>query len=196
MCILANRTLIFCAFLFGVFEGHAIADLITFSFSSVDADQSTVVKSVEGLTMTLSNPTPATFDADSDGLVVFATSGFVLDPISSFDIEFSMPVSLVSYRIGFRGNLEGNETITLSAGSSESVEGGFDDIGATVPFVNPFFVAAGQIITVVGDDGGDGTDLVQWDRLTVRAIPEPSAFLLMAAVALPLGTLEAAKRRR
>ncbi|MEM8946699.1 MAG: hypothetical protein AAGD11_16110 [Planctomycetota bacterium] len=190
-----SRALFFLVVLLGLFEGHAYANLVTFSFSAADAGQSTLVKSVDGLTMTLSNPMPGNFDADSDGLVVFATSGFTLDAISSFEIEFSMPVSLVSYRVGFTGNLELAETITLSAGSATSVESEFDETGTADLFMNQFSVAAGQRILVTGNDGGTGTDLVQWDQITVQAIPEPSAFLLLAMIVVPFGIVSIMKRR-
>ena len=49
-----------------------IAQAVTFTFDGSDNGLSTIVKTVDGITLTVSNPSPLSdFQADSDGVSIF-----------------------------------------------------------------------------------------------------------------------------
>jgi hypothetical protein len=121
--------------------------------------------------MTLSNPSPSSsFSADSDGLFVMENAG---KTINSFSISFNKPVTLNSYNVGFASNLDGNEIITLTAGTQSSVENSPFVLGLR-SFANMITVAANQVITVV-NSGNDPLDILQWKEITVTEVAQPPA---------------------
>ncbi|MGK7946506.1 MAG: hypothetical protein AB4058_18755, partial [Microcystaceae cyanobacterium] len=151
-----------------------------------DSGLSTIVKTVDGITLTVSNPSPATlFSADSDGIVAFGNLSTETE-ITNFDLSFSAPVQLISYNVGYIQQLEGDESITLTAGSSSSIENSPFATG-TRNFANQFTVAAGQTISVSGF-GVDTDDIIQWSAIEVTpaddpvTTPEPSALLSLFAL--------------
>lgn len=170
-----------------LFAAPAGAVLVSFDFDGSDNNLSTITKTVSGLTLTLSNPSPdTTFPADFDGLGVFSDGGF--GDLKSFDMTFSAPVNLVSYTASFVDALEGDESITFATAVNSSVENGFLNGGADIirNFTNQFSVTAGEVIDVTGNIGGLGTDLIQWNRLTVNTIPEPNSVLFIGLASLAI----------
>ncbi len=152
----------------------APAHSATFTFNAGDNGLSTITKTVDGITLTISNPSPdPTFIADADGLAVFDNGG--INPaarMDSFQLSFDTSVQLNSYNVGYLQFLDGNEVITLTAGSESSVENSPFATGVR-NFANMITVAAGQVINVV-NSGNDNLDLIQWDQITVTEVSDPA----------------------
>lgn len=157
------------------FVSADIAQAVTFTFDDDDNGLSTIVKTVDGITLTLSNPSPRSdFEADSDGLVTLGSFGSDVNSLIGFDLTFSSPVQLVSYTVGFVGfGLDGDETLTLSDEISTSVENSSFSTGLR-NFSNQFTVAAGQTITVTNTNV-DGNDILQWSAIEVTPVEEPTS---------------------
>ncbi|MGK7886208.1 MAG: PEP-CTERM sorting domain-containing protein [Crocosphaera sp.] len=178
----------------------APAQATTFTFDGGDDGLATITKTVDDITITVSNPSPdSVFNTDSDGLPVLSLGDFVgLGDISSFEISFDKPVQLISYFPDFVLG-EGDESITLSAGAFSSVETNFVT-NVETNFANQFTVQAGQVISVLADFGTlpeDGIDLVQWSSITVNEVepvstPEPASLVAL----LGFGALGLATRRK
>lgn len=157
-------------------HSSANAALVTFDFGPADNGLATIVKTVGGVTLTLSNPQPEPFVTDADGLAVLSTGAF--SNIDTFDMVFSAQVILTSYSLGFLQLLDGNETMTFTDGISTSIEA-FPFATGTRNFANQFTVAAGQTIMVTAG-GNEFPNLLQLGQLTVdtvpiAAVPEPSS---------------------
>jgi hypothetical protein len=158
----------------------APAQATTFTFGGADNGLSTITQTVDDITLTISNPSPtAVFGADSDGLCVFGSSDFCDNNtpalgISSFNLQFDKAVQLISYQVGFNNSMSNDEIITLTAGSSSSVQTLFTD-EATINFTNQFTVAPNQVISVVGTFGASAILLgtLQWREITVNEVEEP-----------------------
>ncbi len=141
------------------------------------------------------------FSADGDGLAVLSLGDFAgLGDISSFEISFDKNVQLISYFPDFvTSQNEGDESVTLTAGSFSSVETNFI-AGTETNFANQFTVEAGQVISVLADFGTlpeDGIDLVQWSSITVNEVevattPEPASLVAL----LGFGALGLASRKK
>lgn len=169
--LLGNAVLLSTA-LVSVFTTTAPANAIIFNFTPADDDLSSIVKTVDGITLTLSNPSPnTTFKVDSDGLATLGEGGFA--SISSFQMSFSSAVKLTSYTVGFVGlQNDGNESITLSDGTSTSIETS-PFVSGTRIFNNQFTVGANQTIDV-STSGIEFNDLIQWSSIEVTsATPVP-----------------------
>jgi hypothetical protein len=167
------------------------AQATTFNFDDTDYNQTTINKTVDGIAMTLSNPSPKPFYSDFSGLCVI--SGTPSCEITGFNISFSSDVKLISYDIGFANALGSDRTLTLSDGTSTSLEIGNWDIGTTRKFANQFIVKANQVVNVT-TAGIQPGDILQWSSLeVVQTVPEPTTILGV----LTLGYLGAlAKRKR
>ncbi|MGK7942707.1 MAG: PEP-CTERM sorting domain-containing protein [Crocosphaera sp.] len=153
------------------FVSADIAQAVTFTFDGGDFGLSTIVKTVDGITLTVSNPSPdSIFVADGEGLAVLGDSFGIID---SFDLTFSSSVQLNSYTVGFIQSLNGNEVMTLSDGTSTSVENSPFAIGLR-NFNNQFTVAAGQTISVTSN-GVDPNELIQWSAIEVTPVEEPTS---------------------
>lgn len=154
------------------------AQAIIFSFDGSDDDLSTIIKTVDGVTLTVSAPSPnATFSADSDGVCILGSalrSGFC-EGIDSFDLTFSSSVQLISYNLDFVAALDGNETMTLSDGISTSVENSPFTTGSR-NFANQFTVAANQAISVTNSGNNDGSEILQVSQIEVELSATPVPF--------------------
>jgi hypothetical protein len=136
------------------------AQAAVFTFGTGDNNQSTITKTVDGITLTLSNnQTRGSFAADSDGVVVLAGDSFLGATTTSFNLTFSSAVQLTSYTIGYIESLDGDESFTLSNGSSSSVENSPFSTGLR-NFSNQFTVAAGQTVSFTGNLGTDLEDII------------------------------------
>ncbi|GBF80601.1 PEP-CTERM sorting domain-containing protein [Aphanothece sacrum] len=164
-----------------------VAQAVTFIFNADDSNLSTIVKTVDGITLTISNnQTRGSFFVDLDGISVLAGTPFSGTKTTSFDLTFSSAVQLTSYTIGYIENLDGDESLILSNGSSSSVENAPFTTGLR-NFNNQFKVAAGQTISFIGNFGADVSDIIQWSAIEVTpvsvpvpvpvTIPEPSSML-------------------
>lgn len=69
------------------------AQAAVFTFGAGDNNQSTITKTVDGITLTLSNnQTLGSFFADSDGVAVLAGGNFLGATTTSFKLTFSNAV--------------------------------------------------------------------------------------------------------
>jgi hypothetical protein len=165
-----------------------------FTFSGADNGLSTITRTVDGITLSVSNPAPSStfFAFGTLGLGVLA-NGIITT--TSFNLSFSSPVQLIGYNVGAVQALDGDESLTLTAGSSTSVESSPFTTGAR-NFSNQFTVAANQTISVVAA-GADFIDLILWSSITanpasVPTTPEPSGLVALGIIGL--GLLGAKKR--
>ena len=177
-----------------------MASIVLFNLGQSDverADSPTVSLTVDGLTVTFSNASfggaSRDFSQDEDGLAVLdGPLGWGLD-IDRFEIVFDQSVQLISYVPGFL-YVDGDESLTLMAGASSSVETGF--VEASTAFSNQFTVLAGQTIVATADLGtGAYPALVQFRELTVNVVPEPSSIVAWAGLGF-VGLLGYGRRRR
>lgn len=169
--LLGNAVLLSTA-LVSVFTTTAPANAIIFNFTPADNGLSSIVKTVDGITLTLSNPSPATtFRADNDGLAILSQGSFT--NISSFQMSFSSAVELTSYTVGYvNSSVNGNESITFFDGTSTSTETSPFVLG-TRNFNNQFTVGANQTIDV-STSGVECCDLIQLSSIEVTsATPVP-----------------------
>ncbi len=157
-----------------------------------------VVYFVDGITLTVSNAAPITiFFANPSGLAVLDEFVFFTN---SFNLTFSSPVQLIGYTVGFVTGLDGDESLTLTAGgeqrltltagSSTSLESSPFVVGPR-NFANQFNVAANQTISVTAG-GAASADFMQWLSITANpvsaptAVPEPSSLIALGVVGLGL----------
>ena len=152
----------------------------------------------DGISLTFSNASPnPSVNIDSDGLCI--AGGTFCRDLVSIQLSFDQDVQLISYLPGFVGTDAPNYLVTLTAGSSSSLETGFVDEQVT-NFANQFTVAAGQIINIQTDFNGfpGNTSSLQWRELTVNEVqqpvttPEPSSIVAL----LGFGALGFATRKK
>ncbi|TRT83885.1 MAG: hypothetical protein EWV63_16510 [Microcystis aeruginosa Ma_OC_H_19870700_S124] len=177
------------------------AQAAVFTFGAGDNGLSSITKTVDGITLTISNNQPrGSFFADGDGVVVLAGDSFLGATTTSFNLTFSSAVQLTSYTIGYIESLDGDESFTLSNGSSSSVENSPFSTGLR-NFSNQFTVAAGQTVSFSVIFGTDGTnDLIQWSelkvtplkRLFLRLAESPPIPLLLPLARVPLASSQQA----
>ena len=90
---------------------------------------------------------------------------------------------MISYQVGFNNAETEDEIITLTAGSSSSVQTDVTD-EATINFTNQFTVAANEIISVVGTPGAGDSFIIQWREITVNEVEPVSTAEPASLVAL------------
>ena len=162
---------------------------ITFSFDSGDNGLNTIIKTVDGLTMTFDNPrladdTPEPFRFFDGGL--FWGSGTGNNSPYLADITFSAAVRLVSYDIT---NIETGESFDLVQGGVSSLGNSVSTLGAGFSFTNTVSVfAAGTIIDFIGDTTFDGEGFsIQNFTVEVVQVPEPAILALLGIGFFGLG---------
>jgi len=152
---------------------HVNAADTTFTFDEADNNQASIVKTVDGIEMTVSNGSDGNFHADrNDGIVVLANNaGFgLLDiSISSFDIVFSNDVKLISYNVSYIFQLDNNEVITFTNNSSTSTENSPFTGNSSRDFATQLSVPANTTISVT-NTGNDDNDLMMIKSLVVEQI--------------------------
>jgi hypothetical protein len=177
----------------------ANAAIVTFEFNGGDSGLTSVVKTVDGLTLTVDNFSPAsTSVADSDGLCLTGIGGFCPD-LNSLDLTFSSAVRLVSYQVGFLSGDNEVAELLFSQGSNSSLETNFVD-EAVASFVNQFVANGGDAVNLSASSlAGPGS--LQFRLLTVdtnvTVDPNPvSAPATLALFALALFGLTSRKFKR
>lgn len=161
----------------------------TFTFDASTKGQTSIIKSLDGIVMTLNNFTAGPQSgADSDGLAVYCvhvtywtpcnhpnSSNF--RPYSSFEMTFDVPVKLLSYNVSWREQ-SNDSTTTYTQGSLQSIQSNTAD--GLVAFTNPFIASANAPITVSTNDL-NGRGLVQINQFTVEYVPGPMPLVGAAA---------------
>ena len=167
---------------------------MTFTFGDDDDFSSPIVQTVDGITITLSNPNSNNgfFQADSDGIFLSPTD---FGSLTSFDISFDSTIEFDSYEIGFiNGGTVGTFTLSNPNGA-DSTGNPLNPVGVS-SFNDPFILSAGQIATLTATFTNG--DLSQIRTITVNPVqdpqptPEPSSLISLGL--LSLGAL-AAKRK-
>ncbi len=158
--------------------------------------------------MTLNNQQPSNaFYADTDGLGVLwnATTPPPNADTDGFDISFSSEVQLLSYNVGFVQELDNDESLTFTNGTSTSIENSPFTTDSR-NFATQFCVAANETINVMagGVDVNSTTDvdILQFITITVESSPSSPApapagiptlsewgLLILALLFMTLGTL-------
>ncbi len=105
-----------------------VAQAVTFNFGNGDGGSSTIVKTVDDLTLTLSSPIPnSTFFADAKGFCLLRSNGLCT---FDFDLSFSKAVQITSLTLDiadiatpFAANLkvEAGEVMSLSTSSNSLI---------------------------------------------------------------------------
>lgn len=182
------------ALLFGLAAVGATAASVqaaptTFTFDASTKGQTSIIKSLDGIVMTLNNFTAGPQSgADFDGLAVYcvAPSYFTpcnhpdasnFKPYTSFEMTFDVPVKLLSYNVSYR-EFASDSTTTYTQGSLQSIQA--NTANGLVAFTNPFLASANAPITVSTNDP-DGYGLVQFNQFTVEYVPGPMPLVGAAA---------------
>jgi len=151
------------------FSQNLFATTTTFTFDADDHNLATITKTVDGLTITLSNPTNGQFNSDNEGVYILVNFSPI---INSLNISFSKAVKLISYNVGYTSSRE--MVITYSNGGSESVENSPFSRGSR-NFANQMSVGEGSIIGVsVNDIAGNNYLQILNLVVTWNLNPEPS----------------------
>ena len=144
----------------------------TFTFGSGDTGP-TITKTVDGITITLSNGTcngsPANIYADPDGIFIESYEGCSTSILSTdtFQISFDSLVTFVSYQIGYHHGGGGTFDLTSPRGSST---GNVLNPAGTYSFNGSLSVAAGEVVNLTTALLND-TSLSQIKSITVELAP-------------------------
>ena len=153
--------------LFGLFGQNLFAINTTFTFDGGDNALSTITKTVDGLTITLSNPSPnQTFRTDYDGVYIVKEG-----TITSFDISFSKDIKLISYTIDYIYQLDSSEEMNLTNNNQSSLDSNFT-VGSH-DFNNSLTVLANSIINVKNKNTSSSVQMISIVVSRV-IIPEPT----------------------
>ena len=160
------------------FTGSTLAALVTFTVPSGLGTTTPVPIVSSGITLTLFNPLTESglttrFLSDPDGL------GIGNDPpdLQDFNFSFDAPVTIISYEIGFINNGTVG-TFDLLGPNGNSTGNPLNPVG-TFPINGSFTLLAGQTGTFDTTSLSGPVPLSQILRITVHAVPVPSAMLLM-----------------
>jgi hypothetical protein len=166
--------------------GRAQALQTTFTFSAADGGKSSLLKSVDGINMTLgsySDPGPLSY-ADRDGIGLLSGSGF-RNSYNSFAITFNQTVKLISYNLSWEQSTSGISTI-FQQNLLQSIETYSAGTGSK-SFNNQFIAQANVPILVTSNNNGDIGRLTQINSLTVEkqslpaSVPGPLPILGLGA---------------
>lgn len=182
------KALLFGLVAVGATAASAQAAPTTFTFNDFTKGQASIIKSLDGIVMTLNNFTAGPQSgADSDGLAVYCVSSdnwtpcndptLYFRPCSSFEMTFDVPVKLLSYNVSYREDASDSTTF-YTQGALQSIQSNTSN--GLVAFTNPFLASANAPITVSTNDP-DGYGLVQINQFTVEYVPGPLPLLGAAA---------------
>lgn len=167
--------------------GSAQALQTTFTFGPSDRDQTSILKSVDGINMTLgsfTDPGPLSY-ADNDGIGLFNGSAVGANPYNSFAITFDQPVKLISYNLSWLQGTSGIST-TFQQNLLQSIETYSAGPGSK-SFNNQFIAQASIPILVTYNTNNLGNRLALIDSLTVEkqslpaSVPGPLPILGLGA---------------
>ncbi len=164
--------------------GSAQAAPTTFTFSASDNNKTSILKSLDGITLKMENfaPGPNSF-ADSDGLALVAPNFLPPQKLTSFTMTFDQPVKLLNYILAYVQNINGITT-TYSQNLLQSTQAYTTGLGLN-SFVNQFIAQANVPISVTSNSNGSNA-LAQINALTVEkqaSVPVPGPLPLAGAAA-------------
>lgn len=199
MTRLSRITALSLAILCGYVATAAHAADVTFTFDAGDNGLTTISKTVDSITLILSNPsTKTTFRSDSDGLGVGygpEGSSFIDGELSSFQLQVTGAyLTFVSYQLGWAYSSP-NMNFSMSGGSGTSTANPLQTVGTYTPNGN-WGLAPSQTGTMtISGFGTDDSDFAQFKSMTFSYIPvpEPSTYALGA---IATGVMAFAARRR
>ncbi|MFN9621589.1 MAG: hypothetical protein ACK587_01935 [Cyanobacteriota bacterium] len=172
--------------------GSAQAAPTTFTFDSSVKGQTSIVKSLDGINLTINNfLTGPKAGADGDGLAVYCVSNALpystctdffagFQPYVSLAMTFDQPVKLLSYNVSYETGSADSST-TYQQGALQSIQVNNTATGSKL-FNNQFLAAANVPIAVSSvDPSGDG--LLQINAFTVEKVDVPGPLPLAGAAA-------------
>jgi hypothetical protein len=172
--------------------GSAQAAPTTFTFDSSVKGQTSIVKSLDGINLTIGNfQSGPKAGADGDGLAVYCVAivddwypcdqGFAgaFQPYTTFDMTFDQPVKLLSYNISFE-NAADSSTIYQQV-SLQSIQ--VNNTGTGLKLFNNQFLAAANVPIAVSSIDPDGYGLLQINAFTVEKVDVPGPLPLAGAAA-------------
>ena len=164
--------------------GSAHAATTTFTFDSSVKGQTSIVKFLDGINLTVSNfQAGPKAGADSDGLAVYCLSavnqapcehsseGF--QPINYYTMTFDQSVKILSYNVGFIAGTADSSTL-YQQGALQSIQG--NNVSAGLQSFNNQFVAAANVPITVTSTDPDNEGMLQINAFTVEKVelPPPS----------------------
>jgi hypothetical protein len=162
--------------------GSAQAAPTTFTFSGSDNNKTSILKSLDGITLKMENftPGPNTW-ADGDGLGILAPLNSPSQKIISFTMTFDQPVKLLNYNLAYNQNNSGITT-TYSQNLLQSIQTYPTGTGL-ISFNNQFIADANVPISVTSNTTG-AASVAQINALTVEKVdPVPGPLPLAGAAA-------------
>lgn len=162
--------------------GSAQAAPTTFTFNSSDDSKTSILKSLDGITLRMENFTPGSqTSADPEGLAIFGPHLPIPRKLTSFTMIFDQPVKLISYNITFLSDPSGTTT-TFSQNLLQSIQTFTTGLGLK-SFNNQFIAQANVPISVASSTPGPAA-LAQINALTVEKVdPVPGPLPLAGAAA-------------
>jgi hypothetical protein len=167
------KALLFGLMAVGATAASAQAAPTTFTFDASTKGQTSIIKSLDGIVMTLNNFTAGPQSgADSDGLAVYCDNSRIPcdNPYSSYEMTFDVPVKLLSYNVSYIADASDSTTF-YTQGALQSIQP--NTANGLVAFTNPFLASANAPITVATNDP-NGTGLIQINQFTVEYVPSPT----------------------
>ncbi len=179
---------------------EARAGVVTFSFGDSDDGLSTISKTVDGITLTLSNPGAySVFFVDGDG--IFLSSNPNDGQNTSFDLAVTGgTIQLTGYQVGFTYVPGASAQFGMSGGSGTST-GNSMSTGGTFTANGNWQLAPGQVGTLTPQSFAAATAYSQLKSLSFNvvpaaAVPEPGTVGLALVGAGVLGVRAWRRRGR
>jgi hypothetical protein len=173
--------------------GSAKAAPTTFTFDSSVKGQTSIMKSLDGINLTINDfQAGPKAGADYDGLAVYCVDpgpGWVpcthtpggVQPYSSFAMTFDQPVKLLSYNVSY-SNTASDSSTTYQQGLLQSIQ--VNNTGTGLKLFNNQFLADANVPIAVSTTDTSGKGLLQINAFTVEKVdPVPGPLPLAGAAA-------------